>query len=48
VGESAKSADEWRSRNIPVFKTDEVVLAISTDVDKDTEKDKDHDCGDLK
>jgi hypothetical protein len=42
TGEAAKAADKRRPRDIPVLKTNEVVIAIGADVDKDAEQDKDH------
>jgi hypothetical protein len=45
TGESAKATDERRTRDLPVLKTDEVVIAIDANVDKNAEQDKDHDSG---
>ena len=45
TGESAKATDERRTRNIPVLKANEVVIAISPDVDKNAKQNKDHDSG---
>jgi hypothetical protein len=45
MGESAKATDERRTRDIPVLKANEVVIAIGANVDKNAEQDKDHDSG---
>ena len=45
MGEPAKATDERRTRDIPVLKTNEVVIAIGTNVDKNAEQDKHHDSG---
>jgi hypothetical protein len=45
TGESAKATDERRTRDIPVLKANEAVIAIGTNVDKNAEQDKDHDSG---
>jgi len=48
TSEAAKAADERRTRDIPVRKTNEVVIAIGANVDKNAEQDKDHNSGNFK
>jgi hypothetical protein len=45
TGESAKATDEGCTRDTPVLKTNEVVIAIGANVDKNAEQDKDYDGG---
>ena len=45
MGESAKATDERRTRDIPVLKANEVVIAIGANVDKNAEQDENHDSG---
>jgi hypothetical protein len=45
TGESAKATDERRTRDFPVLKADEVVIAIDANVDKNAKQDEDHDSG---
>ena len=45
TGESTEAADERRTRDFPVLKANEVVIAIGTNVDKNSQYDKDHDSG---
>ena len=43
TSKSAKATNKRRTRNIPVLKADEVVIAIGANVDKNAEQDEDHD-----
>lgn len=43
TGESAKAPDERRTRDFPVLKANEVVIAIDANVDKNADQDKNHD-----
>jgi hypothetical protein len=45
IGKSAKSADEWRTRNSPIMTSDIVVLVVYADVYKDTDDTKDDNRG---
>jgi hypothetical protein len=48
MGESTYSAHEWPPVSSPVLKTDDVVIAIVSSIDKDANQDKYHDCDDFK
>jgi len=45
TGKTAEATDERRTRDSPVLKADEVVIAIGANIDKNAEQDKDHDSG---
>ena len=48
TGEAAKATDERCPRDSPVLKTNEVVIAIGANVDKNAEQDKHHDSANFK
>lgn len=48
MGESTYPTHEWCPGSSPVLKTDDVVIAIVSNVDKDADQDKDHDCDNFK
>jgi hypothetical protein len=45
TGESSKAPDERRTRDFPILKANEVVIAIDANVDKNADQDKNHDSG---
>jgi hypothetical protein len=45
TGKPAKATDERCTRDIPVLKANEVVIAIDANVDKNADQDKDYDSG---
>jgi len=47
IRKPAKSADEWRSRYMPIMPSDIVVFVVDTDIHEDADDNKDHDRGHL-
>jgi hypothetical protein len=48
VRETAKAAYKWCTRDSPVLKTDEVVFAINSNINKDAKENEDNDRNNFK